>query len=138
MLFLHAEYLLQPLSTGYEGQPSLATVVCLGHQRCVTKRWLEQLINEYHSKDDVFQQEFLSGVIFTCAAKDDIEITPDADGLLKSLGTRWTDIRDVGSGDTIPPAGPYVAYRQRLLEVWKLYADVQGAFMASIMRGPNG
>jgi hypothetical protein len=137
-IFCILRSLLQPLSTGYEGQPSLATVVCLSDQRCVTKRWLQEVIDDYHSKDDVFRQEFLSGVIFVCAAKHDIEITPGAGGLLKSLGTTWTDILEIEVGGTVPPAGPYVAYAQRLFEVWKLYADVQGAFMASLVPDLNG
>ena len=130
--------LLQRLATGYSGQPSLATVVRLGDQRCVTERWLQELIDDYQSKDDVFRQEFLRGVVFTCPAKGEIEIKTEADRLLKAIGTKWTEILEIASGGNIPAAGPYITYAQRLFEVRKLYADIQGAFVVSLLPDPEG
>ena len=71
-------------------------------------------------------------------AKDGIEITPEVDRLLKSLGTRWIDMLEIGSEGTVPPAGPYVVYTQRLSKARKLYTDVQGAFVASLVSNFDG
>jgi hypothetical protein len=51
----------------------------------VTEDWLRQLVAKYEVEDDIFQKEFLRGVIFTGTGK--VEITPEADMFLKSMNT---------------------------------------------------
>lgn len=104
----------------------------------ITEIWLRQVLETYRSKDDVFRDDFLSGVIFTgVTSGTSLDISPAANKLLKSLGNNWVDTLDIDGADDIPPPGPYVTARQHLLEVFRLYDDVQGAFMNVLTPTPH-
>ena len=90
-----------------------------------------QVLEAYRSADDVFRDEFLNVVIFTGVTNRDI--SQAAHKLLKSLGNSWVDTVDTDGADDIPPPGPYVTAGQHLLEVFRLYNDVQGAFMHGLI-----
>ena len=104
---------------------------CNGH---VTEIWLRKALETYRRTDDVFCDDFLSGVIFTgVAGGTSPEISPAANELLESLGMSWSDILHPDDEDETPPPGPYVAVGQQLLEIFRLYEDVQGAFMNGLI-----
>jgi hypothetical protein len=102
-------------------------------QSSVTKDWLQQELANFRLTDDVFCIEFLSGVMFTRVAPGaDLDITPDASKLFRSLGTNWIEVSNAKV--TLPP-GPYLTSGRQLLEVFKLYDDVQGAFITNLIPG---
>ena len=73
-------------------------------------------------------------VIFTGGMRGaSLDVCPAAHELLESLGTRWIEELDADGACDIPPPGPYVAAERRLLEVFRLHDDVQGAFMQSLV-----
>ena len=90
-----------------------------------------QVLEAYRSADDVFRDDFLNVVIFTGVTNGDISRA--ARKLLESLGTNWIETLDSDGADDIPPPGPYVTAGQHLLEVFRLYNDVQGAFMHGLI-----
>lgn len=102
----------------------------------VTETWLRQTIENYRSRDDVFRDDFLKGVIFSELTKgSSLGISPAANNLLESLGTCWIGTYDVNDGDD-PLPGPYVTDGHHLLEIFRLYDDLQGAFMNSFISTP--
>ena len=112
---------------------SFATAIDLRSQLSVTKEWLQEVIDGYKSSDDAFREAFLRGVIFTGAVEGHVKITRGARKLLRSLGNEWIHIIDIENVEATPKPGPYIASKQWLFEVWKLYDDVQGAFLASLI-----
>lgn len=109
-------------------------MIALEGRTKVTKDWLCGELERYRSTDDVFCDDFLSGVIFAGAViNSKPDISPDAYQLLKSLGTKWMEVPSfLDVGNNLLP-GPYLACNQVLLEVFRLYDDTQGAFMNSIV-----
>ena len=90
-----------------------------------------QVLEAYRSADDVFRDDFLNVVIFTGVTNG--HISRAARKLLESLGTSWIETIDTDGTDDIPPPGPYITAGQHLLEVFRLYNDVQGAFMHGLI-----
>ena len=128
----------QPLHTSYQDTPSYATVIPVGPNRRISETWLRQALESYRSTDDVFRDDFLTGVIFTSVTGGtSVTIFPAAKKLLESLGTCWVEMLDTDSKDDTPPPGPYVAAGQQLSEIFRLYDDVQGAFVNGLIPTPH-
>ena len=94
--------------------------------------FIKKELARYRSVDDVFREEFLSGVIFT-EVDAGFEVTPEAIELLKSLETTWIEVLEYGTTKDTPAPGPYITYEGQLLEVFRLYDDTQGAFVTSVV-----
>ena len=132
--FLLLIILYQSFVTKHQGSQSYATVIPLGPDNRVTEVWLRQILDIYRSTDDVFRDEFLQGVIFTgLTSGTSLDISRAARQLLEWLGTSWVEAYDHEAQDEIPPPGPYFTAEQHLLEIFKLYNDVQGAFINGLM-----
>ena len=130
--------ILQPYQLNYSGPPSFATVMLLESGSQVTVDWVRRKLEAYRSMDDVFCDDFLTGVIFTGTITGvDYDISPEANEYLRSLGTTWIEVSDDDTGAMIPPPGSYLAMEGRLLEILLLYDDVQGAFMSGVLVRPN-
>ncbi len=113
-------------------------MIALDYNSHVTEIWLREALETYRLIDDVFCDDFLSGVIFTrVAGSTSPEISPAANKLLESLGMSWSDILHSNDEDDVPPPGPYVVVGQQLLEIFRLYDDFQGAFMNSLESEPH-
>jgi hypothetical protein len=112
----------------------LATAFCLARGQLVTAELLQSIIEEYVSTDDVFRHEFLQGVVFEGASGKGVDdlVTPDAVNFLQSFGTQWIEIAN-NSNPARP--GPYLAFHQKLMEVYRLYDDIQRAFLTSFIPG---
>ena len=129
---------LQSFHKKYQGPTSYATVIFLDQKtREVTEAWLRETLEAYRSTDDVFQDDFLSGVIFSRVkyppSSSSLDISPSARRLLKSLGTMWLDTIESSLVDELPLPGPYIVVRRELREILRLHDDVQGAFIQSLM-----
>ena len=98
----------------------------------VEEIWLRQTISDYEAKDDVFRKEFLGGVLFT--GSPHVAITSGANDFLHSLGVSWIEIHILeASLVPAPLPGPYYVVNQQISEIWRLYNDVQGAFLTSLI-----
>lgn len=101
----------------------------------VKEDWLKKIIAKYEESDDVFHNQFLSGVIFT--GSPNLIVTAGARALLKSMGTVWIATQDITKSKAVPLPGPYFMFSQYLFEIRRLYDDSQGAFMTSVVPGPG-
>ena len=95
--------------------------------------WLQSRIANYRENDDVFQLEFLEGVIFMSKGNHELEISPAAKGYLETLGTKWIHFLSVESypNSNLKP-GPYAVVDDRLREVWRLYSDTNGTLLTAL------
>jgi len=103
----------------------------------VSLNWIQSLIDNYTS-DDVFQTEFLVGVLFTYGGDKKPEISPEAEAYLRSKGTKHIAFKQVTSQDHRPRPGPYLYSNLSLRPTWKLYEDSHGAFLHTLILGPVG
>ncbi|KAH8588673.1 amidase signature domain-containing protein [Bisporella sp. PMI_857] len=94
--------------------PRFVTVISL-NDNCasVEEAWLKDTIATFERVDDVFRKEFLSGIIFT--GPSNVKITLTAINWLNSEGTTWIELVNTASTTSIPPPGPYCAFRERRL-----------------------
>lgn len=112
------------------------TVISLSEEcLSVTDDYLRDVITNYKATDDVFCDAFLTGVIFTGPAN--VDITPGANDFLHSMSTTWIEVMDLRNVTSPPAPGPYFAHGKHIYEIWRLYDDSQGAFMTSLIPGPN-
>ena len=122
----------KPVYCSYQGPPSYVTVILVFDAQQVSEEWLRKTIENYKTIDDVFRNEFLTGVIFA-AKRAELEVTATAQNLLRSLGNGWIEIHDLNLVDSVPAPGPYMTNGRELLEVFRLYDDTQGAFMTGLI-----
>ncbi|OCL12401.1 amidase signature enzyme [Glonium stellatum] len=99
----------------------------------ITKEWLQNSVNNYVSKDDVFRKEFLAGIIFVGAGEEEVQITEDGKELLDRFGMRFSVYLNTASERLMP--GPCVVLNHKALEVSRLYPDENGAFLAALRPG---
>lgn len=105
-------------------------------QECsvITDTWLQSTLDEYR-KDDVFQDEFLQGIVFRTSQNDVANLTPEARALLEKHDTEWICSLDAGElGHKVRP-GPYILIDNHLREVWRLYRDTQEVFRLTLQPG---
>ena len=107
--------------------PAFITVVFVPENTCLSIHDVREIIERYRS-DDVFRDEFLSGVLLT-AVNCTAQIEPDAEGFLRSLGTRWFGKRSAASLERLPSPGPWYISGNELFEVLRLYDDDSSAFI---------
>ncbi|KAE9372705.1 hypothetical protein N431DRAFT_483442 [Stipitochalara longipes BDJ] len=95
--------------------------------------WLRSLVTNYIEEDDVFQLEFLEGVVFVSKGNYAIEVAPSAKVYLEGLGTKWIHSfsLEVQVGYNIKP-GPYAVVDGHLREIWKLYSDTNGTLLTAL------
>lgn len=97
----------------------------------MTADHLQQSIDDYISRDDVFRPEFLEEIILT-EVEGPARLTKDAAKLINDLGTRRVSFYSSDESKPAPPPGPYFVINGVLLEAWKLFDDVNEAFMSSL------
>lgn len=109
---------------------SLATIINLAEDiAVVTADWIQQCVDHFKESDDVFQSQFLQGIIFS-SGENEPSISLEATRLLESFGMRWHRFLFSDSGD--PPApDPHVVLDGRIYEPFRLYEDDHGAFFCS-------
>ena len=67
----------------------LLTVIDLPQgESVITSEWIEQRIDTYENSDDVFQNAFLEGVVFTETSKGS-SLSRDAETYLRGRGMQW-------------------------------------------------
>lgn len=113
--------------------PALATVFRIAPSLHITKEWLQNSVEDYISKDDVFRREFLTGVIFVGAAKEEVRITEDGQEFLRHFDTQFNVYLEKASKQLVP--GPYVILNHKILDVSALYPDENGAFLTTLKPG---
>ncbi|KAM0122645.1 hypothetical protein ACP6JC_000712 [Aspergillus fumigatus] len=111
---------------------SLATVFQLGPTETPNSTWLQNQIQAWLHIDDIFQPEFLSGII---VVTEDNGIQPNLSASIESLPKEWKPDwwiffnKEVG-GQLHP--GPRMVSYGKIHTVYRIYDDVNGAFMVAI------
>lgn len=109
---------------------TLATVFDVSEcQSAIPADWIQQCIKHYKEVDDVFQAQFLQGVLFS-GGPDNCSLSSEAQALLEGLGMQWHRFSNNRSGN-LPMPGPYVILDGALHEPSRLYADTYGAFFSA-------
>ncbi|KAL8948507.1 MAG: hypothetical protein Q9222_005310 [Ikaeria aurantiellina] len=106
-------------------------ILPIKEQETLDGDWLKCLFDG--SKDDVLTKDFVNGVVLQDIDSSDVDISSEAEALLKSWGNDW--IIKSSTSVSIPP-GAYLLRKNALWQVLRLYDDHQGAFLVS-MQGAN-
>ncbi|KAL8903055.1 MAG: hypothetical protein Q9207_004187 [Kuettlingeria erythrocarpa] len=106
---------------------TLATVIDIRDcQPDITGDWIQQCIESYKQNDDVFQVQFLRGILFL-GGQDGCSLSADAKSTLAGFGTQCHWFLK-GHQSIQPLPGPYVLINGVLHEPLRLYADTHAAF----------
>jgi hypothetical protein len=110
----------------------------------VDSSFFKRKVQTFLDEDDVFCVDFLHGVVFLRVRKVDTdeknEETPKEDIILGSLSEKWrASIKDwnikwmtsISLPDEIPE-GPYLSDKTGNHEVWRVYDDINNAFVLSV------
>ncbi|PSN64376.1 hypothetical protein BS50DRAFT_636567 [Corynespora cassiicola Philippines] len=91
-------------------------------------------------RDDVFQPDFCHNVVFYGSKEDGVEVEP---GALEELQAWDVKTRTFLAGDpsngpaaNVTP-GPYVSFRGKTWQPWRIYNDLNACFMTALNPSPN-
>ncbi|CAG8953378.1 hypothetical protein HYFRA_00010125 [Hymenoscyphus fraxineus] len=96
----------------------------------IDEGWLKSELNRMDAEDDVFNLGFATVILFNCDAGQ-LNITPDAETYLKSLGMSWFESVHF---TTKVSSGPYIWHLGHIFKVWRLYTDPNGAFIQPVIQ----
>jgi hypothetical protein len=100
----------------------------------VAATWVQDQIARYSREDDVFDEHFLSTVIFhsgsgsSSSEDEEVEFTEEARVYLQGRGTERVII--ITEPQLLP--GPYAIVGSHLRDVWKLVDDINGTCMVTL------
>jgi Amidase len=112
-----------------KAEATIVTVFDFQDASCISAELLEDRLESYLGADDVFQREFLQGVMIIRGMTTQVD--KSVAGLFVSWGTKWS--QEV-LGHTLNhnlSVGPYVLDVNGLSQIWKLYDDFNNAFLVS-------
>ncbi|KAK4696739.1 hypothetical protein P7C71_g1241, partial [Lecanoromycetidae sp. Uapishka_2] len=111
---------------------TLATIIPI-ESWPIDAAWLHEYVDSRLEDDDVLRLEFLSGIVFVGPAIEE-NTSPEVDSLLQRWGTTWT--KYVLADSNSYQGGPHLTVGKALWRVFRLYDDVQNAFLITV-KGPN-
>jgi len=88
----------------------------------ISKSALREFRTNILNRDDVFQPKFCQNVVFYGANKTDIQIEPDAVDELAIWNTK-KHIFIAGNPAVKVAPGPYVFFKKRTWQPWRIYYD---------------
>ncbi|KAI9834946.1 MAG: hypothetical protein M1819_002669 [Sarea resinae] len=109
---------------------SLVTVISCPARSALDSAWLRTYINRQKQFDDVFDAAFLNGIVFTGSKEPESLVAAELKELLDLWGTTWSK-HMVEDSPTQPSPGLYVWKNNSLWNTYRMYDDLNGAFMAS-------
>ncbi|KAK7702102.1 hypothetical protein SLS64_009963 [Diaporthe eres] len=87
-------------------------------------------------RDDVFQPEFASNLVFVGAREGELRIEPGALDELANGQVKSQTYVDAGPSLHVAP-GPYVFTRGKTWQPWRIYYDFNACFMTSLKPSPD-
>jgi len=112
-------------------ETALVTLIPVSKYFLITRSWLREKLSRFLDSDDVFCIEFLQGIIFYGASKEDAIIESSAVEFLEDLGNQWMEWDDAKHLPSIVP-GPCISFQGTLLKALKLYDDTSKTFVATL------
>ncbi|KAH8710031.1 amidase signature domain-containing protein [Phaeosphaeriaceae sp. PMI808] len=93
------------------------------------KDWIQSLVNEWSSTDDVFRPEFLQNIIILSTEQQHADMGSIHDKLQSDWGTAWSaTIRPEADVEGLT-SGPFIIWKGQLCKAFRLYDDSQHAFI---------
>ncbi|KAI9794811.1 MAG: hypothetical protein M1816_002939 [Peltula sp. TS41687] len=110
---------------------SLVTTVPVGQHEKMSKESLRSKLTFGLQHDDVFRHEFLTRVLFVGRSEREDCVEPEVGHMVDSWGEcLYLDSR--ACADSTICAGPHLIAEGALWRVFRLYDDMQGAFMVAL------
>ncbi|KAJ8125793.1 hypothetical protein O1611_g7845 [Lasiodiplodia mahajangana] len=113
--------------------PVLFIVYQTKPEQILTREALKIFRENVLDRDDVFQPAFAAQVVFYGSSERELRMSEDATRELEDWGTQWRFIKGDSSHPVAP--GPYVFAKEKVWQPWKVYYDVNGAFMKGGLDG---
>lgn len=107
----------------------LVTIIVPGPSQSLNQHWLQDYVDESLKTDDVFRLEFLAGVIFITEEAQNTDLSQMAVTMLQTWGTSWSIAYAQSSLGSEECSGPHLLDQGKLYKAYRLYDDVNGAFM---------
>ncbi|KAJ5333569.1 Amidase [Penicillium brevicompactum] len=113
----------------FDGKEPRPITVVTSTDKAISAAWLNQTINDFKSKDDVYSDSFSSAFYFQ--GPEGVALADDAREFFHNLKPRLVEFAPFSS--TPLPDGPYFATRYGLHRAWRLYDDFTNSFtLASV------
>lgn len=93
---------------------------------------LKDLFTEWAAIDDVFRPEFLNGVVFFSTIDQVSSSSQIPSTLRQTWGTNFCVTLSTNAPKSDLPTGPHLLEEGKLFTVYRLYDDINGAFMTAI------
>ena len=103
----------------------------------ISKSALLEFRTHVLDRDDVFQREFCSNIVFYGSKEGDLELKSD---VLEQLGAWYTKTQTfvmARPGVNVAP-GPYVLARGRSWQLWRIYYDDNATVMTAFKPASDG
>ena len=118
---------------------SLATLVPIKPGLSLSAEWLKSYIQGHLADDDVFQSDFLSGIVFYGATQSQVKVSDNVRSIFpSSWKTSWFRFRASDQDDPLIRQGPYILENKTLRQAWRLYDDAYNIFMVSLRPSLEG
>lgn len=108
------------------------TVVPLLNSQKPEERYLQALFTEWAATNDVFRPEFLNGVVFVSTIDQEAHSYQMPNTLRQTWGTDFCVTLSMNVPERGPPTGPHLLEDGKLFTVYRLYDDINRAFMAAV------
>ncbi|KAI3324413.1 amidase signature enzyme [Xylariaceae sp. AK1471] len=97
----------------------------------ISEMWLSKTIDEYLKADDVFNEFFLSNIIFIACSPSDISWPEGIDKMLGPNNASIFLLESIHENPLEITVGPYFLAEDGLYQALKLYPDTQEAFVST-------
>ncbi|KAI9742011.1 MAG: hypothetical protein M1834_000400 [Cirrosporium novae-zelandiae] len=125
-----------PLSLG----ESVPLTVITTNGTTLTADFLESIIQAYRNEDDVWSPAFLKSVYIQYSGSgSNVSLGPEATAIFNRYGVHLTISSRSNPNATLVPNGPYIlSSTGNIHQVYRLYEDIQGAFIYGTIPTENG
>ncbi|KAF9630230.1 hypothetical protein BFW01_g411 [Lasiodiplodia theobromae] len=129
-------YLARPvgkaLGADFSNITSLATVVSIGAETDIDADFVKKNVEDFTTKDDVFREEFLEGIIIHGLNDSSVTIKVEKSEL-HEWNTEWIKGQFPGDQEGILRPGPYLIMSGVPYEVFRIMDDENKAFIQSTL-----
>ncbi|KAK7993000.1 hypothetical protein PG988_001794 [Apiospora saccharicola] len=98
----------------------------------VTKDWIMSTIRHFEECDDVYQRNFLEGLVIINTSQRENPPNPECQLHLSALGNKWTYLAPGRSRVNQLSPGPHYLHEGLLRPAYRLYDDTQLCFLAAL------
>ncbi|KAI0099796.1 amidase [Nemania sp. FL0031] len=113
--------------------PQVFTVFPLSHVSKITVNSLQAFRSNHLDPDDIFCPAFLNHIVFNGCQEGVASLDQSVTSFLESWRTHsWCFVQEPSQADNLLAPGPYVSYRGKIWEPWRVYYDDNLALVTSL------